>query len=272
MYASGVGGCYNSPCSYGTGDGCYACNTVLHGGKWVRSSSAEIAKLGGGKGARAPNAASASSIPGLTGGGKGHGAKPKGPKKAAVFLKRQAIPRQGGPTGGGAVPRQGGGGGAVPRVDPLQDLLDQLKGPPAPNMGGGAVPRDPLQDLLDQLKGPPAPGGVKDPLQDLLDQLKGGQPPRWPSNGGGGATPNNSWGALLDRLRDWLARQGYGSKTVKRNEQKIGHPNRITIEGHKFKLDDAMPQEHKATLYNALFNHTLYEDLSQSLLQYELKN
>jgi hypothetical protein len=136
----------------------------------------------------------------------------------------------------------------------------------------GATPRDPLQDLMDQLKGDTPPDDYNDYPYD--------QQPYYGNNGYSnniyagsnnnnvGAVRNSPWKGFFDQFKSWGSSL-WGNNKQKRAIGRTVSPNRATINGHNFNLE-MMPTEEQFEMYNAIFNRTRYEDLAGSLLRYEI--
>jgi hypothetical protein len=88
----------------------------------------------------------------------------------------------------------------------------------------------------------------------------------WQDNSGygannAGATPNSDW---------WQWFRGWGFGKAKREVGRIVTPNRITIDGHKFNVE-AMSEELRAEMFEALYSHTQFEDLAPEMLAFEME-
>ena len=216
------------------------CGSAIHGVKWATVNS----RAGG----RAP-AAGMPSTPNFGPGGKTVGAKPRNGRRS-LDSSDQRPPSSGG-NNVGAIPNNHNVG-AVPNGGPRNV---------------GATPRDPLQDLLNQLKGDPYPEYPSGGNIGYPNDGYSGYPNNY-NEGNVGASRNDPWSQFLEKLRQWGARN-WGKKQVKRAVGRTVSPNRATIGGHRFNLD-LMPNDQRFEMYNAIFNQTQFEDLSKSLLEFEI--
>lgn len=250
MYNGGAGGCYNNPCKVSTESNCLSCNNqAINGAKWATASS--------GGGPRRPGVAS---LPQLGPGGRRVGARPRTGRRS---LDSDARPPPSGNVG--AVPQYSNNVGASRRPQNI--------GATRRPQNIGATPRDPLQNLLDQLKGDTPPPAYNDGDYDNQQPYYGNDGNynniyTGSSDNTVGATKNSPWKGFFDQLKTWGSSLWDSSKQ-KRAVGRTVSPNRATIEGHNFNLE-VMPTEQQSEMFTAIFNRTQYQHLAKGLLLFEI--
>jgi hypothetical protein len=230
VYNGGPGGCYNDACTIGSN--CLSCSNAVNGAKWATASRAMA------KGARAGSVSSLSFGPG----GKAVGAKPKNGRRSVESDQIQRPPNSGNSVG--ATTNRPKNVGATPNRP----------------KNVGATPIDPLQELLNQLKGDAPPEYPQYPDHNSGDSNTGNTV---------GADRRNPWADWLAKLQQAGRRDGPRGRKIKRDAGRTVTPNRATIGGHQFNLE-LMPNDERLEIYTAIFNHTQYTDLATGLLNYEI--
>lgn len=85
------------------------------------------------------------------------------------------------------------------------------------------------------------------------------------------ATPNSPW---CSWFRSWgFSLSSCPRMKTKREERVDGgivSPNRVTLDGHRFNLEN-MPSELQSEIFEALFNYTRFDDLARGLLAFEVE-